>query len=128
MGVSSSMEKQLKPIDKRPALMLNIVKTIRRGMRSYHVQVIHQRYRGDSFTKDDCAKRYFEASNGFILASDGSPEVSESNPPNCSGLPFNRLFVRGSWDDSDNDIVTTQSISYVEELKVAVEEYNIYKE
>ena len=75
--ISSSMAEQLKPIDKRPALILDIVETILQGMLSYQIQVIHQKYRGDSFTKDDSGERYFEASNGFILSSDGVQKLQK---------------------------------------------------
>lgn len=102
-----------------PALELDI-KAIKsaKGLR-FTIQIVSQRLRG--------SKARFIASNGFYLASMSCPAISVGyNTDDNTNKPL--MYLRGSSISSDNRILFTKSIGYVEKLKAAVIEYNIAKE
>ena len=127
--LSPSMKDQLRPIDKRPALMIDIVEGQKGGLLIHTIQIIYQRYRNSEFSLQDSRHR-FMASNGFRLVSDSTPEVGENNSPTAgsrSSLHYNRLFVGGNCTYADRRIVTAYSQSFIGELMVAVKEYNEHR-
>ena len=102
-----------------PALELDI-KTIKsdKGLK-FKIQIVSQRLRGWHAS--------FTASNGFSFASMSCPAISVGyNTDGNTSKPM--MYLRGSSTNSDNDILFTKSIGYVEKLKAAVIEYNIDKE
>ena len=108
---------------KKPALVVEISECTDSNLLAYTIQIIHQKYKGYEFNKDG---RVFTASNGFSLRSVDMPEAREVHGgSNTTGRGSNRLYVRGTYLDSSNDkILTVYSVSYIEELKVAIKEYN----
>ena len=110
---------------KQPALVVEIKENKDTSFINYTIQIIHQRCRGNRFAKDF---HRFIASNGFRLVSDGSIEVTETNNGYDSTDQANRLFVRGSLSERDNVIVTAYTISFVEQLREAIKEYNEFME
>ena len=102
------------------ALELDI-KTIKSGKSvSFTIQIVSQRLRG--------GKASFAASNGFYFNSLSCPAIgacyNSGDNHNSNGM----LYLRGSARSSDNDMLHTRSVGYVEKLKAAVIEYNIAKE
>ena len=112
--------------EKKPALVIDIQESTEGALPVYLIKIKSQKYRHLEFIKRENYHR-FVASNGFVLISDSCPEVEELNHP--SGRCYtseNKLFVRGTDCSSDNDVVKAYGISYIEELKIAVREYNEY--
>lgn len=107
-------------MDKLPALVIEITENNDSSFITYKIQIKQQRHIGTGFNK---GSRVFRASNGFSLRSVNIVEVREQNAPEVPRWD-NRLYVRGSWGSNSNKIVTAYTISYVEELKVAIKEYN----
>lgn len=118
--ISPSMAEQLRPIDKRPALVLDITKRVINNILHYDIQVVEQRYRCGQFNYSGCS---FIASNGFILASVSCPAGDYFNDGNYVQHQH-KLYLRGSTRSQDNEVITVDGIGYVEQLKLAVEEYN----
>ena len=110
---------------KKPALVIEITESIEGALPVYLIKVMSQKYRYLEFTKREDYHR-FVASNGFVLVSDSCPEAVELNHPSGGRGTENKLFVRGSDYYSDNDTVKAYGISYIEALKIAIEEYNSY--
>ena len=112
---------------KMPPLVLKIEESTEGALPVYLIKILVQRYKCSEFTTSDGHYR-FVATNGFVLASDSSPEVAEEHSSRQGGyMPSeNTLFVRGSDSYYDNDIVRVYSLSYIEDLKEAVKEYNKY--
>ena len=100
-----------------PALVLDIKqRQSDRGLK-FTVQIVEQKLRG--------SKASFVASNGFYFASLSCPAIGMGyNDSGSNVTPM--LYLRGNAISTDNDILETPSIGYIEKLKVAVEEYNIY--
>lgn len=106
-----------------PALVLDI-KTINsdKGLQ-FTIQIVEQKIRG--------ANAGFTASNSFSFVSLSCPAIgigynmSDSGSVRKEGL----LYLRGSSSgySSDNSILITNSVGYIEKLKAAVIEYNIAK-
>lgn len=86
----------------------------------YEISILSQRRRGREFNVGTGTSR-FVASNNFRLVSDSCPEVAHNNE---HYRERKALFVRGMVDRRDTDVVTVDSTKYIEELRVAVEEYN----
>ena len=102
-----------------PALELDI-KTIKdKNSLSFTVQVVKQKYRG-------VAANYV-TSKGFTFFSMGCPAVGSSHGGGAYPKPPT-IYLRGSSRTKDNSVLYTDSVGYIEKLKVAVEEYNIAKE
>ena len=112
--------------DKKLPLVIDIQESTEGALLVYLIKVMSQKYKYTDFIKDDDWHR-FVASNGFVLVSDHCPGVDEMNPPDTRSRPYeNKLFVRGLDHSSDNNVVKVYGISYIEELKIAVAEYNEY--
>ena len=102
-----------------PTLKLDIKKKKSAKGLSFTVQIVEQRLRG--------SKANFIASNGFYFSSLACPAIGFGY--NIDGTSSNgMIYLRGSSSRSDNDILYTDSIGYIEKLKDAVKEYNITKE
>ena len=112
---------------KRPPLVIKIEEGTEGALPVYYIKILVQRYRYPEFNIRDDYHR-FVATNNFVLASDGSPEVSEKHPSRRGGYlsSENKLFIRGSNICDDHNIVRAYSLSYIEELKEAVKQYNTY--
>lgn len=102
-----------------PALVLDIQQLHSdRGLK-FTVQIIEQKLMG--------GKACFIASNGFYFQSLSCPSLGMCyNKTDSNATPM--LYLRGSSPRTDNAILETSSIGYIEKLKVAVEEYNIHYE
>ena len=107
---------------KLPALVIDITENTSSSFVTYKIQIKQQRHIGTEFNK---GSRVFRASNGFSLRSVDRAEVREQNAPENPRCD-NRLYVQGSWGRGDNRVVTAYPLSYVEQLKVAITEYNEY--
>ena len=102
-----------------PALRVDI-KTVKSGKYlQFTIQIVEQRLRG--------SRAGFTASNGFYFASLSCPAIGacyNSGTDNNDGM----MYLRGSAYGSDNVVLRTRSVGYIEKLKRAVMEYNIAKE
>ena len=102
------------------ALVVDIKEYTENGIPVYNIRIDKQLHTYSRFNIDNTL---FIASNGFLLRSMDRIEVREANPPNKKGWHDNALFVRGSGYE-DTRWYTVYSQSYIEQLKVAVKEYN----
>lgn len=102
-----------------PALELDI-KTIKsvNGLK-FTIQIVSQRLRG--------GRASFVASNRFYFTSLSCPAIGCGyNNTDSNAAPM--MYLRGTARKSDNEILYTTSIGYIDKLKAAVIEYNIAKE
>lgn len=117
----------------KEALTLAIQPTTHNNSLIYTVQVVHQKYRGTSFTTTG---RTYTAPNGFALSAQHCPALYASSR-RCNSIlikgkvvygvyrhDVDMLCVRGTDDDSDNTLMYTNSLVYVTDLKSAVASYN----
>ena len=118
--ISPSMAEQLRPIDKRPTLVLDITERVINNILHYDIQIVEQKYRCNQFNYGSCS---FIASNGFILSSVSCPAGDYLNSGDYTRSQH-KLYLRGSSPAQDNEVITIASTTYVEQLKLAVEEYN----
>ena len=92
-------------------------KKIKNGL-LFTVQIVTQRLRG--------SRANFLASNGFKFVSLSCPAIGVGYNVVEGMSPM--MYIRGSGRDSDDRVMETDSIGYIERLKNAVIEYNIMKE
>lgn len=105
--------------DNTPALVLDITEHVVDNMLLYHIQIVKQKYTGTQLYR---GSNSFTASNGFTFASASCPAGSSHNSNN-SGDNYH-MYIRGSNRQSNDEVVLTRSLGYVEKLKEAVKEYN----
>ena len=102
-----------------PALLLDIQQRRSDKGLKFTIQIIEQKLRG--------GRANFVASNGFYFSSLSCPAIGMGyNKTDSNASPM--IYLRGSSRRTDNEILSTTSIGYIEKLKVAVKEYNIAKE
>ena len=90
------------------------IKTIKfDGKQLFILQIEYQEFTYSKFTTEGLCD--FRASNGFILSSTAFPEIQEANK---------KLHVQGTSKKDADRILTTNSKSYIDKLRVAVREYN----
>ena len=105
--------------DSTPALVLDITDHIVNNMLRYHIQITEQKYRGSELYR---GSNSFTALNGFTLSSAGCPAGSRHNKGDSENNYH--MYVRGSYSNSDNEVIIIYSLGYLEKLKEAVKEYN----
>ena len=115
------------------ALTLDIQSTTYNNILIYIVQVVHQKYRGSSFS---IVGSGYTAPNGFRLSSQAVPALytigKRTHRISIKGELISGMWesdkhmmcVRGSNDAADNSRMYTDSIVYITELKKAVASYN----
>lgn len=118
-------------------LIVDVHPTVYNNVLIYVVQVIHQHHTGGFFTRTGYN---FVASNGFKLSSQSCPALYSTNystrrvlpPLSIKGNRINgawshdhdMMCVRGSDRTRHRTRMYTDSIVYIERLKLAVTEYN----
>ena len=93
-----------------PALELDIKMVKSAKGLSFTVQIIEQRLRG--------IKAAFVTSNGLYFNSLACPAIGRCY--NAGSRTSGLLYLRGSSRRTDNDVLSTNSIGYIEKLKEAV--------
>lgn len=115
-------------------LIIDIHSTVYNNILIYIIQIVHQQRTGTYFT---VSGHNFNASNGFRLSSQSCPALYKKH--NVAGSPIHikgkringtwahdedMLYVRGADCTRDMTRMYTDSIVYIERLKLAVTEYN----
>lgn len=116
-------------------LVIDIQPTVHKNVLIYIVQVTHQEYTGIYFTTN--GGHNFTASNGFRLSSQSCPALYKKGNGMQPSQQINGKRINGTWThDHDmmcvrgsdraryNTRMYTNSIVYIERLKLAVTEYN----
>lgn len=101
----------------KKALRIRIKQVRFNGKPIFIVQVEHQEFRCGTFGVN-ATNGIFIASNGFALKSSLFPCITEDE---------SKFNVGGTYSDRDIDVLTTDSKGYIDQLKVAVHEYNASK-
>lgn len=103
-----------------PALEIDIQQVKRNKGLRFSVEIVGQTLKG--------SRAYFVASNGFVFNSLSCPAIAVGyNSGDIIHSP-GMLYLRGSARGSDNRVLYTDSMGYIEKLKAAVIEYNVAKD
>ena len=115
------MKYNVEVIGTQDAPLVLEITTVNNDTLVYEIRVKQQKYISRYFFGNTCK---FNASNNFRLVSDSSPEVVCVNTAYNSLGGVNKLFVRGMCTSMDDRVASVRSIAYIEQLKIAVKEYN----
>jgi hypothetical protein len=91
------------------------------------IQIIEQTHRGRNFGKD--GRCSFLHDNGFLLSSRGQPQEVNKNLLDKEnneeiGNVYYGLYVRGSTNQCDENILIVPSNTWLEDMREAVRSYN----
>ena len=118
----------------RDPLVVDIRPTVHNNILIYVVQILHQQHTGNCFT---ISGNSFTATNGFKLSSQSCPALYKRRNGLVQSIHIkgkrvngtwshdvDMIYVRGSDCTRDRTRMYTDSVVYVERLKLAIAEYN----
>ncbi len=102
------------------ALEIEIQQVERDNRLRFSIKIVGQRLRG--------GRAAFVASNGFVFRSLSCPAIGVGYNSGSGTCNMGMIYLRGSAYGSDNDVLYTDSMGYIEKLKAGVIEYNVAKD